>query len=244
MASTTSIDLATIPNNVPSLCIPRVFANITEKRIRDTIHSLDLGNIVRVDMISRTSEKGEKFQRVFIHLEWGNSANAVRSRKCMLEGKNIKVIYDEPWFWKVSANRAIAHPSSDNNKPAMIRQPPPAHHNKPSISLSKPRRPTSISEFDRILEETRRNQAIAVESALALEASMALEAAAAAVAVAVEEGVALALLPVPVPVPVVPVPVPVPIIKKRRIVIKNIETAAAAAVKKMVFEEVAESVDL
>ena len=242
MASTTSIDLATIPNNVPSLCIPRVFANITEKRIRDTIHSLDLGNIVRVDMISRTSEKGEKFQRVFIHLEWGNSANAVRSRKCMLEGKNIKVIYDEPWFWKVSANRAIAHPSSDNNKPA------PAHNNKPSILLPKACRPTRfgppISEFDRILEETRRNQAIAVESALALEASMALEAAAAAVAVAVEEGVALALLPVPVPVPVVPVPVPVPIIKKRRIVIKNIETAAAAAVKKMVFEEVAESVDL
>ena len=232
MASTTSIDLATIPNNVPSLCIPRVFANITEKRIRDTIHSLDLGNIVRVDMILRTSEKGEKFQRVFIHLEWGNSANAVRSRKCMLEGKNIKVIYDDPWFWKVSANRAIAHP------------PITAHHNKPSSILfnnePKARRPTRfgppISEFDRILEETRRNQEAALESALALEASMALE--------ALEEGVALVPLPVPVPVPVsalVPVPLPLPVIKKRRIVIKNVETAAS---KKMVFEEVAESVEL
>lgn len=233
MASTTSIDLATIPNNVPSLCIPRVFANITEKRIRDTIHSLDLGNIVRVDMILRTSEKGEKFQRVFIHLEWGNSANAVRSRKCMLEGKNIKVIYDDPWFWKVSANRAIAHPPTTMT----------AHHNKPSsILLPKACRPTRfgppISEFDRILEETRRNQEAALESALALEASMALE--------ALEEGVGVALLvPVPVPpVPVsalVPVPLPLPVIKKRRIVIKNVETAAS---KKMVFEEVAESVDL
>ena len=109
-----TIDLTTLPSNVPSLCIPRVFPNIDERRIRGVFDTLDMGEIERVDIIKKTTEKGEKFNRVFIHWKhWNNSDNAVQSRNRLLNGKEIKIIYDDPWFWKISAYRepTIKHQS-------------------------------------------------------------------------------------------------------------------------------------
>ncbi len=99
------IDFRTLPNNVPVLCIPRVYANISEKRIRGIFNDLNMGEMLRIDMVSKDNEKGEKFNRVFIHLQWNKSANANAARERLLNGKEIKIIYDDPWFWKVSAYR-------------------------------------------------------------------------------------------------------------------------------------------
>jgi hypothetical protein len=100
------IDFKTMPNNVPSLCIPRVFNNIDEKRIRRIFVELNLGEIQRIDLVSKTTEKGERFNRVFIHFKhWFSNENADISRDRLLNGKEIKIIYDDPWFWKISAYR-------------------------------------------------------------------------------------------------------------------------------------------
>jgi hypothetical protein len=107
--SAAHIDFRTMPSNIPSLCIPRVFANIGEVRIRRTFGDLDLGDIERVDIVSKTTDKGEKYNRVFVHFRrWSNSANANAARERLLNGKEIKIIYDEPWFWKISAYRETA----------------------------------------------------------------------------------------------------------------------------------------
>jgi hypothetical protein len=104
-----SIDMTLLPASVPSLCIPRVFQNITKERVAYVFKSLGLGEIDHIDMIPRTSENGDKFQRVFIHFkQWSTSDEAVRARERVLGGKEIKVIYDDPWFWKISANRSTA----------------------------------------------------------------------------------------------------------------------------------------
>ena len=93
-----------------ALCVPRVFSNIGEKRIRSVFYALKLGHIGRIDIVSKISERGEKFNRVFIHFErWFDTANSQRALELLREGKDIKVIYDEPWFWKVSAYRKPAH---------------------------------------------------------------------------------------------------------------------------------------
>lgn len=98
--------------NMPSLCIPRVFPNIDEKRIRKIFDELQIGNIERIDIINKKTEKGEKYNRVFIHFNiWYNNSNANQTRDRLLNGKDIKIIYDDPWFWKVSAYR------SNNKKP-------------------------------------------------------------------------------------------------------------------------------
>ena len=71
------------------------------------IQSLHLGVIQRIDMIQKKTEKGETFSRVFIHFsKWNDSEEALQAKERILSGKDIKVIYDEPWFWKISANRS------------------------------------------------------------------------------------------------------------------------------------------
>lgn len=93
-----------------TLCIPRVFSNISENRIRNVFYALKLGHIGRIDIVSKASPTGEKFNRVFIHFErWFETDNAQSARKLLSEGKDIKVIYDEPWFWKVSSYRKTTH---------------------------------------------------------------------------------------------------------------------------------------
>lgn len=109
------IDVRTLADNVPSLCIPRVFSNITEARIRKVINDLNMGDIERIDMVSKQTEKGEKFNRVFIHFrKWANDGNAAIARERLVNGKEIKIVYDEPWFWKVSAYRKDASKNRDS----------------------------------------------------------------------------------------------------------------------------------
>jgi hypothetical protein len=103
---TSTIDFRTLPISIPSLCIPRVFSNIDEKRVRHIFDQLNMGIIERVDIVSKTTEKGEKFNRVFVHFRrWFSNSNADTARERLLNGKEIKIIYDDPWFWKVSAYR-------------------------------------------------------------------------------------------------------------------------------------------
>ena len=121
------IDFRTLPNNVPSLCIPRVFANWTEARIRRVFDDLGMGELQRIDVVSKTTEKGEKFNRVFVHFKrWFANQNADMARERLLNGKEIKIVYDDPWFWKVSAYREANkkvehHPDREERPRASIR---------------------------------------------------------------------------------------------------------------------------
>ena len=119
------IDFRTIPATVPSICIPRVFANINEARIRKTIDELNMGIVDRIDVVSKSTEKGEKFNRVFIHFKkWNDEGNAVIARERLLNGKEIKIIYDDPWFWKVSAYREPTANKYDRNTSQQQQQKP------------------------------------------------------------------------------------------------------------------------
>jgi len=105
-------DFRTLPINVPSLCIPRVFTNWTEIHIRRIFDEIGLGEILRIDVISKNTEKGEKFNRVFVHFKrWFSNPNADMARERLLNGKDIKIMYDEPWFWKISAYRETRNES-------------------------------------------------------------------------------------------------------------------------------------
>lgn len=97
----------------PSLCIPRVFNNISEDKIRQVFNDISLGKIRRIDIVARKNEKGEPFKRVYIHFEsWHSNDSAVAARRKIISGKEIKIVYDNPWFWKVSINK---WQSSDDN---------------------------------------------------------------------------------------------------------------------------------
>ena len=101
-----NFDLNYLAKNQPSMCIPRVFENINELQVREVFEQLDLGELDHIDIIERSSEKGEKYKRIFIHFSrWYWNDDAINARRRLVEGKDIKVVYNMPWFWKISANR-------------------------------------------------------------------------------------------------------------------------------------------
>ena len=88
-----------------SICIPRAFANITEARVRKVFDALHIFQIDHIDMVQRKNEKGELFQRIFVHIkEWSKTAEADKARERLCSGKELKIVYDDPWFWKVALN--------------------------------------------------------------------------------------------------------------------------------------------
>jgi hypothetical protein len=94
----------------PSLYIPRVYPNISELRIRKIFEDLSIGLIDRLEIISNTSKKGEKYNIVYIHFQsWYINSYAQEIKQKLLKNKDIKITYDDPWFWKVSASWPASH---------------------------------------------------------------------------------------------------------------------------------------
>jgi hypothetical protein len=102
-----------IASNIPSICIPFVFESINDKRIMGIFQEMDYGIIERIEKNLYKSKDGRNVNRVFIHLNWKINENVNKVRNDLLCGKEIMIMYDSPWFWKISANR------SDKIKPSV-----------------------------------------------------------------------------------------------------------------------------
>jgi len=105
--SSTSTLYSTVPANEPSICIPRVFDNIEKKTIWGVFTQLfGRDSIDRIDVVFKEAPNGEKFKRVFVHFTaWPRTYEAQAVRRKLLENQEVKIVYDEPWFWKCSASR-------------------------------------------------------------------------------------------------------------------------------------------
>ena len=122
----------------PSLCIPRVFSNIKERRIRAIFRECgitegDTGGIIdHIDFVEKTARDGSKFNRVFIHFKNGpNGFDELRRR--LIDNHNqkdssgkptqnsfFKIIYDDPWFWTIFANFATKHSQTSRPAPKIV----------------------------------------------------------------------------------------------------------------------------
>ena len=91
----------------PSICIPRVFSSVTWRNVKETLEELlGKGCIERVDVIPKTTEEGEAFNRVFIHFrQWPKTEQAQDMRQQLIDGGFVKIVYDDPWYWKCSKSR-------------------------------------------------------------------------------------------------------------------------------------------
>jgi len=94
----------------PSLCIPFVHGNISHDEILTILEALDLGNIERIDIVAGVARNGKENNKVFVHFyAWYENVNAIETRNRVLAGGQVKVVYDAPWFWMLSASR-VARP--------------------------------------------------------------------------------------------------------------------------------------
>lgn len=114
-----------IPSSEPSLCIPRVFANVSEERIIRCWELLlgvgtDDDYIDRVDMIPQhDTSNGYDYWRVFIHFnEWPDTPSSNEIRHRILQGETCKVVYDDPWWWNVSVSRRPKPRHKNGRRPA------------------------------------------------------------------------------------------------------------------------------
>ena len=90
-----------------SICIPRVFNNIPNRKIIQTFENLDLGKVENIDVVYKISKNGTPFKMAFIHFsEWNYYNSAAINLKEKIENPNIdaKIVYDDPWHWILLPN--------------------------------------------------------------------------------------------------------------------------------------------
>lgn len=112
----------------PVLFIARAFPNIRITRIHDIIKSLNIGKIYKVDIKPWTNPEGKIYNKLFIHLKWNTDEETQSIINRLNDGKEIKIVYDDPWFWKVSAYKNPAILRKKSAKPLH----PPAEIEIPS----------------------------------------------------------------------------------------------------------------
>ena len=121
-----------LPAAEPSLCIPKVWANVTEDRIIRCFEVL-LGQNDIIDRVDRIPTEDGNW-RVFIHfIVWPNTptSNELRHRIC--HDDVCKVVYDDPWWWNVSRSRVTKPRHKNGRRPAPYLVPA-----EPLASISPP----------------------------------------------------------------------------------------------------------
>jgi hypothetical protein len=84
------------------ICIPRIENQISLTYIREKLSSF--GNILHIQEIALYNDPN--YKRVRFSILWNSTTEKVQKMVQRLqEGKNIKLIYQEPWFWKMVMDR-------------------------------------------------------------------------------------------------------------------------------------------
>lgn len=96
----------------PTLCISRTHKNIRQERIFAVLRQLNLGWVGKIDIVQKKNveknpdgtETTKEFVRVFIHFtKWFTNNHQTQQFLERLDSEGfVHIIYDEPWFWKVT----------------------------------------------------------------------------------------------------------------------------------------------
>ncbi len=93
-------------NEELSICIPRLPMNTTKREIFESLKKMRIGLIDNIDLVIKVSKQNEKYKRAFIEIKkMFNTENGKRSYELLKAGKEIKIVYNEPWFWKASISK-------------------------------------------------------------------------------------------------------------------------------------------
>ena len=90
--------------------IPRVFLQWTDKEtIIKIFHEQHIGKIYKVDIIKKQDEPSRNYPiyQAFLYFsDWYENDIAYNFQQRIFGGKKqARVVYDDPWFWKVSASK-------------------------------------------------------------------------------------------------------------------------------------------
>jgi hypothetical protein len=100
-----------------SLFIPRVFSNISEKRIQKVFHDLDYGKVNHVDFVEKNGTSG-KYKSVYIHFDyWYDNQISQRFQDKVRDPYSVaRIVYDDPWFWIVLENKLACNGEKEKDQ--------------------------------------------------------------------------------------------------------------------------------
>ena len=142
------------------VCIPRVFKNISKKRIFACMINTGWGIIAKVDVI-----KGESFNKAFVHYvpnKFNVSMEVPRmALDRMKKGEQVIFTYDvnddhpEGWFWKIGISKST-RPEFRVKKPRM------SHRRKRTLDLSGKDTKVNITDADLLLRKNDNQKVVKV----------------------------------------------------------------------------------
>jgi hypothetical protein len=86
-----------------TLCIPRIPANITHEHIQQVFSKLNAGTITKITDIQLRNETDHK--RILLQILWNQTTTAQYIQNRLFAGNNVKIVYRDPWYWKVVLGR-------------------------------------------------------------------------------------------------------------------------------------------
>ena len=101
------------PNNTSSssqidmkksfICIPRMDMNVSLEYCKKVFEKLAIG---RVNKITETPLRNDpEYKRIMIYVSWEKTPKSNYILARFQEGKNVKLVHDGPWYWKMVLGR-------------------------------------------------------------------------------------------------------------------------------------------
>jgi len=89
-----------------SLYIPRVFANIMDKDIREVFERNYIGKIHHIDFVDKMGKDHKVYHSAYVHFEYWYDTIHVRNIQHKLnQSENVRIMYDGPWYWLIYKNK-------------------------------------------------------------------------------------------------------------------------------------------
>jgi len=98
-----------------SLFVPHVYSNFTSAKVMEVFNGLHIGEVKSVDLVSKMGSDSKHYNAVYVHFTtWYDTKVARDFQERLLDPtKEVKVMYDHPWYWIVLENKGKKHLSGD-----------------------------------------------------------------------------------------------------------------------------------
>ena len=88
-----------------SLYIPHVFANIGEKKMVEVFASNEIGKVNHIDLVTKIGKDRKVYNSAYVHFDyWYDNIASRNIQEKLNAGKEAKIVYDDPWYWKAYKN--------------------------------------------------------------------------------------------------------------------------------------------
>lgn len=104
-----------------SIYIPRVFANIGEKKISDVFESNNIGKVNRVDLVTKIGKDNRIYHSAYVHFEeWYTNIASRNIQEKLNADKEVKIVYDDPWYWTAYKNKTKKFGGNGQRKERLV----------------------------------------------------------------------------------------------------------------------------